>query len=159
MKFEHLVEVNHPSVPTTQWLTLEQLWQGLVLRATQPKLFVPHLDICHICPLDENIVSRELHYGKLIISDQVHFTQQKSVHYAVPAQGEITASSLHMHIETPQPDVMLVRFVYQDQQNEAHNPTDVMVNDFRRSAYLESDLDIIRIIRECAITGELTART
>ncbi|MEQ1667836.1 MAG: AtaL-like protein [Sulfuriferula sp.] len=157
MKFEHIVEVNHPSVPAAQWLTLEQLWQGLILRATQPKLFVPHLDVCHICQLDENVVSRELHYGKLIISDQVHFIQQKTVHYAVPTQGEIAASSLHMHIETPQTDVMLVRFVYQDQQGEPQNPTDVMVNDFRRSAYLESDLDVIRIIRELAMTGGLTA--
>ncbi len=156
MLFEHIVEINHPDIPSDQWLSLDQLWQGLVLRATHPKLFVPHLDECHVGEIDDYIISRELHYGKLIIHDQVTFTPHQHVHYAVPAQGEIPASNLHMHIETPQENVTVVRFVYDDHQPEPDNPTDAMVNDFRRSAYLESDLDVIRVIRERALTGQLT---
>ena len=43
MKFEHLVEINDPMNPLLDTLTREQLWHGLVLRAEQPKLFIPHV--------------------------------------------------------------------------------------------------------------------
>lgn len=45
VNFEHLIQINadDPAVPH---LTREQLWEGLVLRAEQPQLFVIGLDRC-----------------------------------------------------------------------------------------------------------------
>ena len=36
MRFEHLVEVNDPLNPLIDTLTLNQIWQGLVLRVREP---------------------------------------------------------------------------------------------------------------------------
>lgn len=44
MRFEHLVEVNDPLNPLMDALTLNQIWQGLVLRVLEPTEFVEGLD-------------------------------------------------------------------------------------------------------------------
>jgi hypothetical protein len=44
LRFEHLVEINDPANPTLEPLTADQLWQGLVLRAESPELFMLGLD-------------------------------------------------------------------------------------------------------------------
>ncbi|NOT17584.1 MAG: DUF1857 family protein [Sulfuriferula sp.] len=154
MKFEHIVEINHPDIPPQQQLTLTQLWHGLVLRATAPKLFIPHLDACQITPIDEHNMQRTLQFGKLMVRDQVTLTPHQCVSYNVPAQGEIPESSLNMHIESPHETIMIVRFIYDDYQAETADPTQKMANDFRRSAYLEADLDTVRVIREQALSGQ-----
>lgn len=153
MKFEHIIEINNPGNPHIPHLSAEHLWQGLVLRATSPKLFVPHLDECHVLETSENTVSRVSHYGNLSVHDTVTFTPQQHIHYQVPAQGEVPASSLKMTIESPHHGVLFVRFLYEDDKSEAENAADKMYDDFRKSAYHEADIDTIRIIRELALAG------
>lgn len=157
MKFEHLIEINNPANSLIPTLSLEHLWQGLILRAKSPKLFVPHLDECHLLETTENTVSRASHFGKLVVHDTVTFSPYEHVHYQVPPQGEVPASSLKMTIESPQPDVLFVRFVYEDAKGEADNATDAMYDEFRKSAYHEADIDTIRIIRDLAHEGRLDA--
>lgn len=153
MKFEHIIEINNPNNHNIPSLSIEQLWQGLVLRAKSPKLFIPHLDECHVLETAENTVSRVSHYGNLTVHDTVTFAPQQHVHYHVPVQGEVPASTLKMTIESPQHDVLLVRFVYEDNKSDAENAADKMYDDFRKSAYHEADIDTIRIIRELALEG------
>jgi hypothetical protein len=103
MQFQHLIEINdlrHPLIPT---LTRDQLWRGLVMRAEAPKLFIPWLDECDLLGRKDNVLTRELRYNALLIRDHVTFTPQEKVHYDVPAQEDIPASSLLMTIEEPQP--------------------------------------------------------
>ncbi|MFC3107748.1 SRPBCC family protein [Undibacterium arcticum] len=153
MKFEHLIAINDPLNPLIDPLRRDQLWRGLVLRAEAPKLFVPHLDDCQLSERSAGGVSRRLRYGELVIDDRVTFEPQRQICYLVPAQNDIPESRLTMTIEEPQPEMLFVRFEYDDGQPEAHDAANAMYNDFRCSAYEESDIDTIRIIRQLAETG------
>jgi hypothetical protein len=155
MKFAHLVEINDPLNPLIDPLTREQLWRGLILRAEMPKEFVPWLDRCNIIDRAEESISRELHFGELIVHDRVTFFPQEQVRYHVPPQGDIPASTLTMTIEEPETDVFFVRFEYDDSASDDINAEDAFYNEFRRSAYQESDIDTIRIIRQMAEQGRL----
>lgn len=155
MKFHHLIEINDPLNPLADFLTREQLWRGLVLRAEAPTLFMPHLDQCTILERTETSLSRELRYGAIVIRDRVSFTPQQEVLYEVPAQGEIAASRMTMRIEEPQPDAFFVRFDYEEGSPEAGDTMDAFYNEFRRSAYFEADLDTISTIRRLAEEGRL----
>ncbi len=155
MKFNHLIQINDPLNPLVEPLTRAQLWRGLVLRAEQPKLFMAHLDDCRIFDKTTDGLSRALRYGALTINDTVTFLPLLQVHYQVPAQGEIGASSMRMRIEEPEPEALFVRFEYDIDQ--AGDPTgeEAFYNEFRRSAYQEADIDTIALIRELAAAGTL----
>jgi hypothetical protein len=157
MKFEHLIEINDPLNPLMDTITREQLWRGLVLRAEDPKRFVPHLDECTISERDSGSFMRRLRYGELVIADRVVLTPLQEVRYEVPAQGEIAQSSLSMSIETPGENMLLVRFRYDDGNPSATDETGKMYEDFKKSAYHESDIDTIKIVRELAAEGKLDA--
>jgi hypothetical protein len=155
MKFAHLVEINDPLNPLIDPLTRDQLWRGLVLRAERPKEFVPWLDACRIFDRSDVSISRELKYGELIVHDRVTFLAKEQVRYHVPKQKDIPESSLTMTIEEPQPDVFFVRFEYEDGAAGETGAAEEFYNDFRRSAYHESDIDTIRMIRRFAEAGRL----
>lgn len=157
MKFEHLIEINDPLNPLIDLITHEQLWRGLVLRAESPKLFVPHLDECVIEARDASGFRRRLRYGELVIEDRVLLSPLHQVRYQVDAQKDISASSLVMTIETPTPDRLWVRFEYDDGHDLATDAANAMYDDFRRSAYQESDIDTVRMLRELAEQGRLDA--
>lgn len=154
MQFEHLIEINDPLNPLIEPLSRQQLWQGLVLRAESPTLFVPHLDECTLQPQADALV-RHLRYGKLVVVDRVQFYPQHQVVYLVAKQEEIAASSLTMTIEEPQEGCLYVRFVYSDTHTAAEDQANAMYDEFRRSAYQESDIDTIRLIRDFAAEGRL----
>ncbi|GAB3542732.1 SRPBCC family protein [Noviherbaspirillum agri] len=155
MKFSHLVEINDPRNPLIESLSREQLWRGLVLRAETPTDFVPYLDRCEILERSALVISRELHYGDLVVRDHVTFQPQQRIVYHVPQQKEIPASQLTMTIEEPQPEIFFVRFEYEDESSEAAGSEEAFYNEFKRSAYQESDIDTIRTIRQMAESGRL----
>ena len=157
MKFNHLVEINDPLNPLIEPLTRDQVWRGLMLRASSPKLFVPWLDACNLVQRSVDAIDRELRYGDVVICDHVTFVAQQQVQYHVPAQQDIPPSHLDMTIEEPQPGLLFVRFAYQDAGADAAGTTEAFYNEFRRSAYQESDIDTIRIIRELAADGRLAS--
>jgi hypothetical protein len=157
MKFEHLIEINDPLNPLIDTLTREQLWRGLVLRADSPKLFVPHLDECTIDQRTSGSFRRSLRYGELVVVDRVVLTPLEQVRYEVHQQGEISASSLTMTIEAPSEHSLFVRFKYDDGHDAATDAANAMYDEFKRSAYLEADIDTIRIVRELAAAGRLDA--
>jgi hypothetical protein len=153
MKFEHLVEINSPGSPVITPLTRDQLWRGLVKRAEDPTIFVPHLDSCEIVERTEVTVTRKLTYGPLVINDRVTYLEQHQIRYHVAAQKDFSDSTLTMTIEEPQADYLFVRFEYEDAT--ADEGADAMYNDFRRSAYRESDIDTIHLIRQLAAQGRI----
>jgi hypothetical protein len=157
MKFEHLIEINDPLNPLIDALSIEQLWRGLVLRAESPKLFVPHLDDCVIDERTEHGFRRRLRYGELVIEDRVVLEPMRQVRYEVAAQQDISQSSLTMTIETPTEDTLFVRFQYEDGHDAATDAANAMYDDFRRSAYVESDIDTIGMLRDLASQGRLDA--
>lgn len=155
MKFTHLIEINDPLNPLLTPLTREQLWRGLVLRAEQPQLFMPHLDACTIAEHAEISMQRELRYGSVVIRDHVTLVPQQEVQYRIPAQAEIAASRLDMTVEEPEAGMLYVRFAYDDGATAEEDEAEAMYNAFRRSAYEEADIDTISIIREMAVEGRL----
>ncbi len=157
MKFEHLIEINNPLNPLADTMTREQLWRGLVLRAEDPKLFVPHLDECTIGERTSGTFARRLRYGELVIDDTVHLAPLHEVRYDVPAQGDIAASSLVMRIEAPGDAMLLVRFIYDDGNPDAGDEMGRMYEDFKKSAYQEADIDTVKIVRQLAAEGKLDA--
>ena len=155
MKFTHLIEINDPLLPLVEELTRAQLWRGLVLRATSPKLFVPYLDDCVISDRQTNRFSRVLRYGDVEIRDVVTLTPRKEVTIAVAEQRDIAASLLIMRIEEPQANALFVRFMYDDGKVVETGSIDAFYDEYRRSAYQESDIDTIRLVREFAQQGRL----
>ena len=155
MKFEHLIEINDPLNPLADTMTREQLWRGLVLRAEDPKMFMPHLDECTLGERQSGSFARRLRYGELVIDDVVHLSPLQEVRYEVPAQGEIPASRLTMTIEAPSEGVLWVRFLYDDGNVSATDEMGKMYEDFKKSAYQEADIDTIKIVRQLAAEGKL----
>lgn len=155
MKFAHLIEINDPLNPLIDALTRDQLWRGLMLRASFPKLFIPWLDACDIVHRSADTIDRELHYGDVVIRDHVTFLPQQQVQYHIPAQKDIVPSRLNMTIEEPQPGLLFVRFEYDDASPDVAGTTEAFYNEFRRSAYQESDIDTIRMIRQLSSEGRL----
>ncbi|MET0268082.1 MAG: SRPBCC family protein [Duganella sp.] len=157
MKFEHLIEINDPLNPLLDSMTIEQLWSGLVLRAESPKLFMPQLDEAIIDERTENTFRRRLRFGQLVVEDRVRLEPLQRVVYEVPAQNEISASTLTMSIEQPTPETLFVRFQYSDSNDAATDAANAMYDEFRRSAYQEADIDTIGMLRELASQGRLGA--
>jgi hypothetical protein len=153
MKFEHLLEVNDIMNPLADTLTRDELWQGLVLRAESPKLFMPHLDDSTVSRRSATSMRRSLRYGELVIEDTVTLVPGESLTFHIPAQGEILASSLVITIEESPDGQLFVRFVYDDGADAAADKANEMYNDFKRSAYTEADIDTIRIIRRITAQG------
>ena len=151
MNFEHLIQINDPLNPLVESLTREQLWEGLVLRAEQPQLFVMGLDSCSILSRTDSTMERELHYGQATVRDHVTLTPQKSVRYDISATADYVGGSLTMTIEQPDELQLFLRFEYrtslpsadQNVDPDAHQTEEIV-----KSAYRESDIDTVRLIRQ-----------
>jgi len=157
MKFEHLIQINDPLNPLIDPMSREQLWRGLVLHAEQPKLFMPHLDECTIVERSSGELHRKRRFGKLIVEDHVAMTPLQQIRYDVQAQGEISASTLTITIETPSEETLFVRFQYDDGHDAATDEANAMYDEYKKSAYVEADIETIRLVRELAEKGRLDA--
>ena len=151
MNFEHLIQINDPLNPLVESLTREQLWEGLVLRAEQPQLFVMGLDSCSILSRTDSTMERELHYGQATVRDHVTLTPQKSVRYDISATADYVGGSLTMTIEQPDELQLFLRFEYRTSlpsTDENGDPDAHQTEEIVKSAYRESDIDTVRLIRQ-----------
>ena len=155
MRFEHLVEVNDPLNPLMDALTLNQIWQGLVLRVLEPTEFVEGLDEGIITARGGGWVERELRFGKARIQDRVTLEPHQRVTYTTAATGEHAGGSLTMTIETNEANAAFIRFVYDTTLPSADETGDTRYAEIVKSAYREADIDTVRRIREFAAIGRL----
>ncbi len=155
MKFEHLIEINDLNNPLVSRMTREQLWNGLVLRAEFPKLFINYLDSCVITSRDLDSLTRTLHFGDLKVHDHVQFNFLNYVHYQVHRQEKIPESYMRMTIEEPVASALFIRFSYDDGHGDDEDSESAVYNNFRRSAYVEADIDTVKILREMHDIGRL----
>lgn len=155
MKFDHIVVVNNPLDALGITLTREQLWLGLMLRAEEPQLFLPHIETCTLLTKSENGLARKLDFGSMQVSDIVKYFPLDRVEYHVPQQNEIPASSLTMSIVEESNGELQVRFLYEDGKHDAPGTMDAMYTEFRHSAYKEADHDTIRLIRRFVEEGRI----
>jgi len=148
LNFEHLIQINDPLNPLVVAMTREQLWEGLVLRAEQPQLFVIGLDSCTILSRTDSTLERELHYGHATVRDRVTLTPKESVRYDILATAEHVGGSLTMTIEQPDPLQLFLRFEYRTTLPTADTEDDRRTSEIVKSAYRESDIDTVRLIRQ-----------
>ncbi len=150
MNFEHLIQINDPLNPFVDTLTPEQLWEGLVLRAEQPQLFVMGLDSCTILSRTDSTLERELHYGSATVRDHVTLTPQQSVRYDILATEAHVGGSLTMTIEQPDDLQLFLRFEYRTTLPAADTEDARQTQEIVKSAYREADIDTVRLIRQYA---------
>lgn len=154
MKFEHLVQINDPLMPLLDPLTRSQVWRGLVRRAEDPVPFILGLDDCRILARGPDWLRRELHFGQVVLVDEVHFEPEQRIVYRSADDGPHAGSSLVVTIEEPGPYVLFVRFAYETLQ-AVKAFDDARYDDARRNAYREADIDTVRKIRQFAAQGQL----
>lgn len=154
MNFEHLIQINDPLNPFVDSLTREQLWEGLVLRAEQPQLFVIGLDSCTILSREGDVMERELHYGQAIVRDRVTLNSGASVRYDILPTADHVGGSLTMAIEQPDDLQLFLRFTYSTTLPVADDATASadahQTQEIVKSAYREADIDTVRLIRQYA---------
>lgn len=150
MKFEHLVQINDPGNPLIESLTREQLWQGLMHRVEDPLPFLPGLESCTILERRETGIRRELNFGAARIQDQVTYEEDLWVRFDIPAAESHAGGSLTITIEEPAAGHLFLRFAYQTTLAEAKFSEDAGYVEYVKSAYHESDVDTVRIIRTLA---------
>ncbi|MCH8498640.1 MAG: DUF1857 family protein [Marinobacter sp.] len=146
MEFEHIVQVNDPDNPAIARMSRQQLWQGLVLRATSPDLFVIGLEDFSLEWLGERRLKRSLALPGVRVEDEVTLHDHDVVHYEITPTPSIAGGSLTMKIEEPEPGALFVRFTYCARYLERIGdglPYDLFV----QQAYIAADIDTIRIIR------------
>ena len=116
---------------------------------------MPWLDECRILQRAEQSISRELRYGELVVRDEVRTVPQLQLWVHVPAQGDIADSTLAMTIEEPQQGHLFVRFDYDIGEAEPATGDAAFYEEYRRSAYVDADIETVRVIRQLAAEGRL----
>jgi hypothetical protein len=153
MRYQHLVQINDPLDSRIEPLSREQLWRGLVVRAERPARFLIGLDECRIVNRSGNTLQRQLRFGTLQVHDRVTLEPPVQVRFDVEPCGEVAGASLVIRIEEPQPGQLFLRFEYslKATTDDAAGELD----EYRKSAYREADIDTVRMIRQLAASGVL----
>jgi hypothetical protein len=155
LNFEHLIQINDPLNPLVESMTRDQLWEGLVLRAEQPQLFVIGLDSCTILSREGNVLERELHYGQATVRDRVTLQEHQSVRYDIQQTADYVGGSLTMTIEQPDELQLFLRFEYATTLPVSTTDQDaVQTQEIVKSAYRENDIDTVRLIRQYVATRQ-----
>ncbi|WEN40538.1 hypothetical protein CKCBHOJB_00064 [Thauera sp. GDN1] len=153
MKFEHLIEVNDLANPLLTQLTREELWFGLLCRAEDARAFLPGLEACRIVERGEHRLVRDLDFGSAVIRDCVTFDPLRWIRFESEANDQHAGGSLTITIEEPDPGAFFLRFAYHTSLPEGGE--DARYAEFVRSAYHQSDVDTVRVIRMIAESGGL----
>lgn len=159
MKFEHLVQINDPSLPGIDWLTRQQLWFGLVARAWKPTRFILGLEDAQVMQTSQqgNVthLTRVLNYGPFQIEDTMALFEEDRTETHIAANQFCGDSTLTISIEEPEQGELWLRFNYQvsdapnaESTTSASSPD---VDEIRKQAYRAADIDTVRMIRELAM--------
>lgn len=153
MNFEHLIAINDPGNPLVVPLTRRQLWVGLLHRVDNPPLFLPGLESFTILERQYDSARRELDFGGARIRDRVTLDEEQSVRFDIEP-GELHAGgSLTIRIEEPEASHLFLRFTYVTGFAAQSGSEDAAYVEYVKSAYHQSDLDCVRIIRTLAAEG------
>lgn len=169
MHFVHIIEINDPRNPLIAALTREQLWRGLIRRAEKPMEFLPQLTACSIVMRGDTTLARELNFGAFTVRDRVRLTPGHSVRFDTDPAPNMPTCRLVIAIETrgntqsQRPTDMhsteqhlQLRFTYDVQRERSIDAAAEQQYDrFAQSAYLQADIDSVRIIRALVASGTL----
>lgn len=155
MKFEHLVEVNDLSDRNAIVLSREEIWFGLLCRAENARPFLPGLESCTIIERSDDELVRELNFGPAVIRDRVRFRELEWISFESEATAEHAGGSLTISIEEPEPGLYFLRFKYATSLPDVAGSEDATYAGIVRSAYHQSDLDTLKVIRMIAESSRL----
>jgi hypothetical protein len=155
MNFEHLIQINDLQNPLIVALSRDQLWQGLLHRVEDATPFLPGLESCTIVERHADHLLRELNFGAAVIHDRVTLQERHWVRFDILPSEQHAGGSLTISIEEPEPDALFLRFTYATSFATHPNSEDRAYIDYVKSAYHQSDVDCVRIIRTLAADGTL----
>lgn len=153
MNFEHLIAINDPGNPLIPPLSREQLWQGLLHRIENPLPFLPGLESCAIVERHADHLLRELDFGAARIRDRVTQAELRWVRFDILPGEQHAGGSLTISIEEPETGSLFLRFAYATSLAAQPGSEEAAYIDYIKSAYHQSDLDCVRIIRTLAADG------
>ena len=148
MNFEHLIQINDPTNPLLEALTRQQLWTGLMARAKHPVPFLPGLESCEIVEQSAAGLLRVLRFGQATIHDRVTWESEEWVRFDVVPAANHAGGSLTISIEEPETGGLFLRFAYRTSLPEATTGEALRYAEYVKSAYHESDIDTVRLIRD-----------
>jgi len=155
MNFEHLIQINDPENPLIAPLNRAQIWEGLVHRIENPMPFLPGLESCTILERQANELLRELNFGPAVIQDRVTLAEAQWVRFDIQPSPTHPGGSLTITIEEPQPAFLFLRFAYRTTLASDPNSEERAYIEYIKSAYHQSDVDCVRLIRTLAAGGSL----
>lgn len=153
MNFEHLIQINDLQNPLIVVLNRDQLWQGLLHRVEDATPFLPGLESCTIVERHADHLLRRLDFGPAVIQDRVTLSERHWVRFDILPSEQHAGGSLTISIEEPEPDALFLRFAYTTSFGTNPNSEDRAYIDYIKSAYHQSDIDCVRIIRTLAAGG------
>ncbi|MBL8448952.1 MAG: DUF1857 family protein [Dechloromonas sp.] len=152
MKFEHLIAINDPGNPLIASLDRLQVWSGLLARVENPLPFLPGLESCTIVERSPAGLKRRLNFGAAVIEDRVTLQEESWVRFDILPGPAHAGGSLTITLEEPQPSYLFLRFAYVT-SFAAQGSEDEAYVEYVKSAYHQSDLDCVRLIRVLAAGG------
>lgn len=153
MHFEHLIQINDLQNPLLPTLTRDEVWSGLLHRVEDATPFLPGLESCTILQRKADHLLRELNFGAARIHDKVTLAHSHWVRFEILPSEHHAGGSLTITIEEPEPGALFLRFAYATTFATDPNSEDRAYMDYVKSAYHQSDMDCVRIIRTLAAQG------
>ncbi len=153
MKFEHLIQINDPQNSLIPPLSRQQVWQGLLHRVEDPLPFLPGLESCVIIERHADALLRQLDFGAAVIRDRVTLAEAHWVRFEIDPSSAHPGGSLTITIEEPEPAFLFLRFAYQTTLASRPDSEDRAYIEYVKSAYHQSDVDCVRLIRTLAAIG------
>lgn len=149
IEFSHTLAINTTNQPL---LTLTQIWNGLILRITEQTRFTPGLDSVDITETNRDdtptLYRRVLHFGDHQVHDSVFVVPQHSIEFVTEETPTTPSGRLLIQIN----DDLSLTVNYTTQFPEPSNPEEEHLLGIIKSAYQAADLDMVRIIREQALS-------
>lgn len=153
MDFEHLIAINDPGNPLILPLSRQQVWDGLRHRVDNPVPFLPGLESCTIVERTADHLLRDLDFGAARIRDRVTMAEMHWVRFEILAETGHAGGTLTITIEEPADSHLFLRFAYRTTLAAHPDSEDRAYVEFVKSAYHQSDVDCVRLIRTLAAGG------
>lgn len=155
MNFEHIIQINDLQNPLIEVLTRDQIWRGLRHRVEDATPFLPGLERCTIVERHPDHLLRELDFGAAVIHDRVTLADHHWVRFEILPSEQHAGGSLTITIEEPEPYALFLRFAYATTLANSPNAEDRAYIEYVKSAYHQSDVDCVKLIRTLTASGAL----
>jgi len=156
MQFVHIVEINDPRHPLLEPLSPEQVWRGLLRRIERPMEFLPQLSGCLFVMRGDTLLIRELDFGTFTVRDRVRLEPMQKISIDTEVAPTLPAGRLVIAIETRGADHLQLRFTYDIQRQRSDNVAmEEQYERYSQSAYLQADVESVKIIRRLVDQGIL----